>query len=111
MNQSRASRVALLAASSLTALALPNSAWAAQTSESDWLSSAESLQSMVKSAPVLDERIVTNDTVTPGPGNPATGANYANSPQVLSTGITGVGQMIAVELPFLDLCSGTLINP
>lgn len=64
-----------------------------------------------------DLQIVTNDTVTPGPGSAATGANYANSTQVLSTGVNGVGQQIAF-IPNatqtgagLSLCSGTLINP
>jgi len=67
--------------------------------------------------PGFDEHIVANHTITPGPGNPATGANYANSPQVLEPAgsINGVGQQIAI-VPSgaglgLSLCSGTLINP
>ncbi len=55
--------------------------------------------------------IVTNSTVPPGTGSATTGANYANSPDVLSTGVNGVGQMISITLPFLNLCTGTLINP
>ncbi|HMI41554.1 MAG TPA: hypothetical protein VK485_10030, partial [Sphingomicrobium sp.] len=38
------------------------------------------------SGPTSSLDIVTNDTVTPGTGSAATGANYANSAQVLSTG-------------------------
>ncbi|GAM99547.1 outer membrane autotransporter barrel [alpha proteobacterium U9-1i] len=62
--------------------------------------------------------IVTNHTVPPGPGNPATGANFANSPEVLDPAgsITGVGQQIAFvqtgpTTAGLGLCTGTLINP
>lgn len=97
MKVSRTSaRVALLAASSFTALVIASPAMA----------------QMALTHTVTPTRdIVTNDTVTPGPGNPATGANYANSPQVLSTGVNGVGQMISITLPFLNLCTGTLINP
>ena len=70
----------------------------------------------IGTAPVSDYDIVTNHDVTPGPGNPATGANYANSPDVLDTGVTGIGQMITIgqvdsSTAFLGLCTGTLINP
>ena len=66
--------------------------------------------------PVADYDIVTNDDVTPGTGSTATGANYANSPDVLDTGVTGIGQMITIDQvnttdAFLGLCTGTLINP
>lgn len=64
------------------------------------------------------DQIVPNHTVTPGPGSPTTGANYANSPQVLDSGVNGVGQQIAFIQPAnspnsagLSLCTGTLINP
>ncbi|HYN45448.1 MAG TPA: autotransporter domain-containing protein [Allosphingosinicella sp.] len=69
-------------------------------------------------APGYDNQIVTNHTVTPGPGSAATGANFANSPQVLDAAgsINGVGQQIAFiqtspTAAGLSLCSGTLINP
>src|SRR5215203_4061566 len=70
----------------------------------------------IGSAPVADYDIVTNHEVTPGTGDAATGANYANSTQVLDTGVTGIGQMITIDQvsassAFLGLCSGTLINP
>src|SRR4030095_7887422 len=73
-------------------------------------------QESIISLPGADEQLVTNHEVAPGPGNPATGANYANSPQVLDTGVTGIGQMITVNQvsssqAFLGLCTGTLINP
>ncbi|MGQ0531200.1 MAG: autotransporter domain-containing protein [Caulobacteraceae bacterium] len=62
--------------------------------------------------------IVANHEVPPGPGNPATGANFANSPNVLNPlgSITGVGQQISFiqtgpASAGLLLCSGTLINP
>lgn len=60
--------------------------------------------------------IVSNHTITPGPGNPATGGNFANSPDVLDFGVNGVGQQIAFiqtspTTAGLSLCSGTLINP
>jgi hypothetical protein len=96
VNNTRATRVALLAASALSTWAISAPATAQMSAGSGF-------------GPATD--IVTNDTVTPGPGSASTGANYANSPEVLSTGINGVGQMIAVNLPFLNLCTGTLINP
>ena len=89
-------RIALLSATSFTALVVASPATA---------------QTAPISSVIPTRDIVTNDTVTPGPGNPSTGANFANSPDVLSTGINGVGQMISVTLPFLNLCTGTLINP
>lgn len=61
--------------------------------------------------------IVSNHTITPGPGNPATGGNFANSPDVLDpAGVNGVGQQIAFiqtspTAAGLSLCTGTLINP
>lgn len=68
--------------------------------------------------PTFDYQIVTNHTVTPGPGSAATGANFANSPQVLDAAgsVNGVGQQIAFiqtspTAAGLALCSGTLINP
>lgn len=67
--------------------------------------------------PEANENIVTNHTVPPGVGNPATGANYANSPNVLDpVGINGIGQQIAFiqtspTTAGLSLCTGTLINP
>jgi len=102
VNSSSAFRVALLAASSLSAVAIASPA------------SAQEIPDPVATAsPVEKLDIVTNDGpfITPGPGSATTGANYANSPDVLSTGVNGVGQMISISLPFLDLCSGTLINP
>ncbi|HMI39961.1 MAG TPA: autotransporter domain-containing protein, partial [Sphingomicrobium sp.] len=68
------------------------------------------------SGPTSSLDIVTNDTVTPGTGSAATGANYANSAQVLSTGVNGIGQMINFTQTSptggsLGLCTGTLINP
>jgi hypothetical protein len=95
VNRTGATRVALLAASSFSALALASPA-SAQSAGGNFGS---------------DNQIITNNTVTPGTGSATTGANYANSPDVLSTGINGVGQMIAINLPFLNLCTGTLINP
>lgn len=81
---------------------------------------------MVRSAPGVagsqltgwssDPRIVTNDgpAIKPGPGS-TTAIKYANSKDVLSTGINGIGQQIAViqdrSSAFLGLCTGTLINP
>jgi hypothetical protein len=95
ISNTRASRVALLAASSITALTIASPA-SAQSAGSGF---------------GYDTNIVTNNTVTPGPGSAATGANYANSPQVLDpAGVNGVGQMIDINLPFLGLCTGTLIN-
>ena len=62
-------------------------------------------------------QIVTNDGpfITPGSGS-TLAKQYANSPDVLSGGVIGVGQMIAIEqadtnTAFLGLCTGTLINP
>jgi subtilase-type serine protease len=60
--------------------------------------------------------IVSNHNITPGPGNPATGGNFANSPDVLDDGVNGVGQQIAFiqtspTTAGLSLCTGTLINP
>ena len=62
--------------------------------------------------------VVANHTVTPGPGSAATGANYANSPQILDPAgsINGVGQQIAFTQTSptggsLGLCTGSLINP
>ena len=126
-----ATRIALLAASSLAAMIISSPAAAAGSHSTVWSadreSAFESLKDMVRAAPGAtgsttfgwsqDPRIVINDgpKIKPGPGNPATGANYANSAQVLSTGINGVGQMIAVvqeqSSAFLGLCTGTLINP
>ena len=67
---------------------------------------------------VSTEQIVTNHTVEPGTGAVNTGANYANSPEVLDPAgsITGVGQQIAFiqtspTTAGLSLCTGTLINP
>ncbi|HEX6072782.1 MAG TPA: autotransporter domain-containing protein [Sphingomicrobium sp.] len=129
MNRSRATRVALLAASSLTALALaaPVAAQGAWSVDSDRLSASEAVRDMVNSAPIATPQIVTNDGpfITPGTGTPIPGSNppaiipgsdYANSADVLSTGINGIGQMITIDQvnttdAFLGLCTGTLINP
>ena len=93
-------RSVLLAASSVIGIAVTTPATAQLTG----------------TAPVADYDIVANHDVSPGTGNPATGANYANSPQVLDSGVTGIGQMITVDqvsssAAFLGLCTGTLINP
>jgi hypothetical protein len=67
--------------------------------------------------PEANTSIVTNHTVPAGPGNPATGANFANSSQVLdAAGVNGVGQQIAFSQTSptagsLGLCTGSLINP
>ncbi|MEA3078658.1 MAG: subtilase-type serine protease [Sphingomonadales bacterium] len=117
-----ATRVALLAATSLSlfATAAPAFAQAAEfASELDRVNASEALRSMVANtsrwSPTL--RIVTNDGpfIKPGPGS-TTAIRYANSKDVLSSGINGVGQMIALEqdtsnTAFLALCTGTLINP
>ncbi len=62
--------------------------------------------------------IVANNTITPGPGAVNTGANFANSPQILhpAGSVTGVGQQIAFTQTgpaagSLGLCTGSLINP
>jgi hypothetical protein len=69
-------------------------------------------------APEATNDIVANHTVPPGPGNPATGANFANSPNVLDPAgsVNGIGQMISFiqtgpTSAGLSLCTGTLINP
>ena len=80
------------------------------------MSFAAPVAAQVGGEPVSDYDIVTNHEVPPGPGSEATGANYANSPQVLDTGVTGIGQMIGFYQTSptgagLGLCTGTLINP
>jgi len=102
VHRSCATRVALFAACSLSAIATASPALA---------QAAPNPTATVQPVEKLD--IITNNGpfITPGPGSATTGANYANSPDVLSTGINGVGQMISINLPFLELCSGTLINP
>ena len=80
------------------------------------MSLAAPVAAQAGSEPVADYDIVTNHEVTPGTGNTATGANYANSPEVLDTGVTGIGQMIGFyqtspSTAGLGLCTGTLINP
>jgi hypothetical protein len=121
MSRSTAWRSALIAASSTCALALTSPAAAqseTRTVDNDRLNASEALREMVNSAvtPTLD--VVTNDGpfITPGIGVPQgtgiiPGSDYANSADVLSTGVNGVGQMIDIHLPFLGLCTGTLINP
>jgi hypothetical protein len=125
ISRSRAARAALLAASSFSAVALATPAAAASQQwriDSDSLNASEALRSMVNRTPTPTFEIVTNDGefITPGPGRPipgsdppaiVPGSDYANSPDVLSAGVNGVGQMIDINLPFLGLCSGTLINP
>jgi len=96
VNRTRATRVALLAATSFTAVTMASPAAAQLSAGSGFGRTTD---------------IVTNSTVSPGTGSATTGANYANSPDVLSTGVNGVGQMISITLPFLNLCTGTLINP
>src|SRR5437764_195324 len=121
MNRTSA-RIALLTASSLMVIASPA---VAKANDDSFVATQRSLASdalrqTVENAtrwtPTL--KIVTNDSrfIRPGPGDPATGANYANSVDVLSTGVNGVGQMIALvqdsgNSAFLTLCTGTLINP
>ena len=77
----------------------------------------------VSAGPGTTLDIVPNADVTPGAPliNPATGLPYAgsthaNSPDILSTGVNGVGQQIAflqtsATAASLSLCTGTLINP
>jgi hypothetical protein len=102
LSRTGASRAALFVACSVTAIALSSPACA---------SGAANPTSTVEPVETLD--IVTNNgpAITPGPGSVATGANYANSPDVLSLGVNGVGQMISITLPYINFCSGTLINP
>jgi hypothetical protein len=104
----RATRVALLAASSLYGLTFVTPA------------DAQSVGSSAGDARIATPLIVTNNGpgITPGPGSATTGANYANSPQVLDpAGINGIGQMIMIDPAAfggaggLGLCTGTLINP
>lgn len=101
--KSVALRRALLAAASAGALASGGAANAQVSSfgvEDDW-----------------NLAVVPNHTVTPGPGSAATGANYANSSQVLDpAGMNGIGQQIAFSQTSptggsLGLCTGSLINP
>ena len=68
--------------------------------------------------PEATNSIVANHTITPGPGAVNTGANYANSPQVLDAAgsVNGIGQQIAFTQTgpaagSLGLCTGSLINP
>ncbi len=69
--------------------------------------------------PIAKEDIVANHLVDPlGPGSLATGAAYANSPDVLEAAgtVNGIGQQISFTQTGpasggLGLCSGTLINP
>lgn len=102
VDRSSSFRTALLTACSTTAVALASP-----------VSAQVAPNPTATAAPTQTLDIVTNDgpAITPGVGNPATGGNYANSPDVLSSGVNGVGQMISITLPFLNLCSGTLINP
>src|SRR3954470_2974100 len=77
----------------------------------------------VSSGPEATLDIIPNNDVTPGPAliNPATGLPYAgstsaNSPDILSSGVNGVGQQISFNQlnatqASLGLCTGTLINP
>jgi subtilase-type serine protease len=123
LSQSRATRVALLAASSMAALALSSPAAAKgddyHISDADRVKASDALRSMVANSSrwTPDLRIVTNDGpfIKPGTGS-TTAVRYANSKDVLSSGINGIGQMIALEqdtpsTAFLALCTGTLINP
>ena len=89
LSRTGASRAALFVACSITAIALSSPACA---------SGAANPTSTVEPVETLD--IVTNNgpAITPGPGSVATGANYANSPDVLSLGVNGVGQMISITL-------------
>ncbi|MFN3945760.1 MAG: autotransporter domain-containing protein [Allosphingosinicella sp.] len=63
-------------------------------------------------------QIVTNHLMPPGPGSAATGANFANSSQVLDPlgQVNGIGQQIVFSQTSstgasLGLCTGSLINP
>ena len=122
MSGRTAVRTALLAATSFAAVAVatPASAKAGDTAwnDTDRANAAQSLGQIVATIEgwSFEQRIVTHHEVTQGPGNPLTGASYANSPQVLDTsGVNGVGQMIGfyptATSAGLGLCTGTLINP
>jgi hypothetical protein len=80
--------------------------------DSDRLNANDALRSMVRAATPTFQ-VVTNDGdfITPNPVGATKAIRYANSADVLSTGVNGVGQMISINLPFLSLCTGTLINP
>ncbi|GAA4718950.1 hypothetical protein GCM10023325_14680 [Sphingomonas lutea] len=110
-------RVALLAATSLSmiAMAAPASAnaYGSLSDEKDRRNAQQALAGMSTGTGWnADHRIIINHLVTPGVGDATTGANYANSSQVLDTsGVNGVGQQISIDFPFLGLCTGTLINP
>ncbi|HYE88149.1 MAG TPA: hypothetical protein VEA16_17420, partial [Vicinamibacterales bacterium] len=98
VNRSAATRFALLAASSFTALGLASHASAQGVAAGSGLS--------VEEAPL----IVSNNDVNPNQPVALGGS--------LDTGVTGVGQMIAFIQPAnspnsagLSLCTGTLINP
>ena len=102
--QARALRRSLMAAASMAALTTAAGA------------NAQVANFGIEADSSLD--VVANHTVTPGPGNPATGANFANSPQILDAAgsVNGVGQQIAFfqtgpASGSLSLCSGSLINP
>jgi len=117
----RATRAALLVASSGSALAFSSPALAASASTNAYrIDGSEALRAMVASAMKPTLRIITNDgpDITPGTGvsdgngGIIPGSDYANSADVLDTsGVNGVGQMLSISLPFLNLCTGTLINP
>jgi V8-like Glu-specific endopeptidase len=132
MNRNVAARVALMAASSFVAVAISSPALANGDSETDRLSATEALRDIVETSTASLEsgvisrmgfdadginHIVANHKVIPGTGSAATGANYANSSQVLdAVGRNGVGQQIAFSQTSptggsLGLCTGTLINP
>jgi uncharacterized protein with beta-barrel porin domain len=100
----RALRRSLLAAASITGIATAGAAHAQAAKygvQDDWNLS-----------------VVANHELTPGPGNPATGANYGNSPQLLdpADSVNGIGQQIVFSQTSptggsLGLCTGSLINP
>ncbi|WP_345238700.1 autotransporter domain-containing protein [Sphingomonas lutea] len=141
MNRCAATRVALLAATSVSALAFASPAVAGANWVENTYAASEATLDFSESAQVLSQwgenlDVVGNHTITPGtpvvpvygdprrgnpqppitsnplPGVPLLGSDIANSPQLLSSGITGVGQSLQLSPGGgLGLCSGTLINP
>src|SRR4029078_6329891 len=80
------------------------------SSASDALRAAISTRSAL--IPTL--QVITNDgpAITPAPTGANLAVRYANSNALLAhSGVNGVGQMISITLPFINLCTGTLINP
>ena len=114
ISRSSAARVALLAASSLSTFAV--SAPAAAQAVSNNSSASDALRAAIstRSALIPTLQVITNDgpAITPAPTGANLAVRYANSNDLLDhSGVNGVGQMISITLPFLNLCTGTLINP